>query len=399
MSIADDIRLPEEEQQQQEEKRRRKWLLLLLLLLLLLCCGLGLFYRYLTRPEPLPEIVPVVPEVDYPPHYLFSIYGVDRPVGVAVSPDGERIYVAEAGGDRLIKIFDRDGNRIGVFAPPDTRVGERSPVYLTVDAQGRVFVSDRLQHAIYVFDSEGQYLDTILDPSLALREFVVQQVGQPLAPDARFAFNIFWQEVRYRPEAEAEERLLPAPERAAWSPLGVRFDREGNLWVTDVIGGAHVVRFFPAEALAAETWDEFSPATFQFGEEGEALGQFLFPNVAVRDSQGRIYVSDGNNGRLSVWSAQGDYLFTFGAGTGEGALSLPRGAFIDEKDRLFVVDAVGQDVKVFNVSGEEPDFLYLLGEYGLDDGQFNYPNDIAVDGSGRLYIADRENNRIQVWSY
>jgi hypothetical protein len=35
----------------------------------------------------------------------------------------------------------------------------------------------------------------------------------------------------------------------------------------------------------------------------------------------------------------------------------------------------------------------------LGDGQFNYPNDIALDASGRLYIADRENNRIQVWSY
>ena len=41
--------------------------------------------------------------------------------------------------------------------------------------------------------------------------------------------------------------------------------------------------------------------------------------------------------------------------------------------------------------------------YGCDqpesDGQFNYPADIILDANGRMYIADRENNRIQVWSY
>ena len=38
-------------------------------------------------------------------------------------------------------------------------------------------------------------------------------------------------------------------------------------------------------------------------------------------------------------------------------------------------------------------------EWGTADASFNYPNDIAIDTTGRLYIADRENDRIQVWSY
>jgi hypothetical protein len=64
-----------------------------------------------------------------------------------------------------------------------------------------------------------------------------------------------------------------------------------------------------------------------------------------------------------------------------------------------VVDAVGQDVKVYDVSGPEPDFLFAFGDWGQGDGQFDFPNDITLDDTGRLYIADRENNRIQVWSY
>jgi sugar lactone lactonase YvrE len=63
------------------------------------------------------------------------------------------------------------------------------------------------------------------------------------------------------------------------------------------------------------------------------------------------------------------------------------------------VDAVEQKVKVYDVSGSEPEFLFAFGTWGIEDGQFNFPNDIALDDTGRLYIADRENNRIQVWSY
>ena len=72
---------------------------------------------------------------------------------------------------------------------------------------------------------------------------------------------------------------------------------------------------------------------------------------------------------------------------------------MDKRDRLYVVDAVVQNVKVYDVSGEEPVFLFAFGDWGQDDGQFNYPSDIVLDTSGRLYVADRENNRVQVWSY
>jgi DNA-binding beta-propeller fold protein YncE len=119
----------------------------------------------------------------------------------------------------------------------------------------------------------------------------------------------------------------------------------------------------------------------------------------LMDSQNRLYVAEGNNGRISAWDTDGKFLFEFGEGTGDGALSLPRGAFMDGRDRLHVVDAVGQNIKVYDVSGPEPAFLFTFGDWGLDDGLFNYPNDIVLDQAGRLYIADRENNRIQVWSY
>jgi DNA-binding beta-propeller fold protein YncE len=119
----------------------------------------------------------------------------------------------------------------------------------------------------------------------------------------------------------------------------------------------------------------------------------------MTDSQGRTYVTDGNNGRIAVWDKNQQFLFNFAFGTADGAVSLPRGLFIDRHDRLHVVDAVGQSIRVYDVSGPEPAYLFSFGDVGAGDGLFNYPADITVDDSGRLYIADRDNNRVQVWSY
>ncbi len=270
-------------------------------------------------------------------------------------------------------------------------------MYLATDSSGRLFVADRLQHAIFVYDRDGNYLDTILGPDLTLSEYVSKHVDG-LQPGDVFAYDQFEPEVVYQ-KLEAEEQTLPAPDPVGWAPLGVRFDEMDQMLLTDVDEDISAVRQIPAKTIMAASWHEFNPPKNMFGAYGQGNGQFLFPNTAVADSQGRIYVTDGNNGRISLWDAAGNFALHFGQGAGDGALSLPRGGAVDGRDRLYVVDAVGQDVKVYDVSAAAPSFLFTFGDWGVSDGQFNYPGDIALDDTGRLYITDRENNRIQVWSY
>ena len=40
-----------------------------------------------------------------------------------------------------------------------------------------------------------------------------------------------------------------------------------------------------------------------------------------------------------------------------------------------------------------------MGGEGVADGQFEYPNSVAIDARGRVYVADTFNDRVQVWSY
>ena len=386
------------EPDEQEENRRKYLLLLLLLLLLIFCCIGGLFVRYINEPAPLPDLLPgpIGDAINYPPHYMFSVYGVDQPVGIAVSPNGERVYVAESGGERTVKMFDRNGTLLDDFSPPGTTPFERSPVYIAVDVQGRVFVTDRLQDAIYIYDADGNYIDSILGPEMTLSKYLDTHLGGQMPDGTTFYYNTFKEVVNLTQPGETEQ-ALPAPDLGSWDPLGVRFDNDGNLLVTLVTD--HTINTFPVNTLRPNALINFSGQENAFGVFGNGADQFNFPNVAVVDSRGRITVSDGNNGRMSMWDAQGNFLFVFGRGTGDESLSLPRGAWIDNKDQLHVVDAVGHTVRVYDISGEEPAFLYKFGDLGDEDGFFYYPSDICMDNAGFLFITDRENNRFQVWSY
>ena len=371
--------------------RRRRLLISLVMLLVLIAVLVALLIIYVFNPTPLPELLPI--DVDYAPHYLFSIYGVDQPIGVALSPDEETIYVSESGGQRLIKAFHRDGNVVRSFLAPGTSPASRSPVYLDTDRDGRIYVTDRLQHAIVVFDGDGTFLDTVLDPETTLAEYVAGSACG-LQTGTAFSLDTFEGVVRCTPPG-GQEQTLPFPDIAAWSPLGVRIVGDGTMVVTDVVQDQHRVEW----GSLPSNLPDLSLGAFTGGETGQDPGQLLFPNVAVVDSMGRVYVTDGNNGRVSIWTAEGEFVEAIGTGNSDGSLSLPRGAAIDRRDRLHVVDAVGQDVKVYDVSGDTPVYRLSFGEPGFEDGQFNFPGDIAIDSSGRLYITDRENNRVQVWSY
>jgi DNA-binding beta-propeller fold protein YncE len=428
---------------EEEEDRRRRWLLLLLLLLLVcLCCVGGLFLRYLLKPQPLPDMI--APQVSgcYAPSYKFSIKGLDGPVSVAISPDEQRIYVAESKGERLVKILDRDGNFIASFSPPGTDKANREPKFLTIAPDGRVFLVERTSNSIQIYTADGQFIDAIIGQQMTLSKYLAGKIGALPKGTVLVHYEGINHILTYSlPNGVEQDIKIEFPaDSPACAPLGVRFDKYGNLIYTDITSEDHSVRIIPAidlgitskmiptpmatstgtllptataTATAAPTATplpgaptganvplvNFNPQIRKFGTYGKGNGQFDFPQIALQDSRGNYYVSDGNNTRISQWTPDMQYKTFFGFGSTDGALNLPRGLWIDKKDCLIVADAVGSLVRGYDISGNEPLFSYSIGGFGVAEGQFNYPMDVIIDGTGRLYIADRENYRIQVWSY
>lgn len=279
-----------------------------------------------------------------PPKFLFSIAGVSRPLGVAVAPNGDRIYVTESAGERETKVFDRNGRLLGTLNPPDSAPASRVPVYVAVSPQGEVYVSDRRAAAVQAYSPEGSYLGVV-------------------AP--------------------------PGGEDGKWEPLALGFDAGGNLLVTNVSPGKHsVIRYSPQGTLLS-----------QFGREGSGDGEFSYPNGIAGARDGSIVVADSNNGRVIAFNSEGKVLWTLGRGGVAIPLALPRGLAVDDKDRLYVVDTISHNIAVLQLGESAPRVLFTLGSQGLKDGQFVFPNGLAIDGSNRIYITDRENDRVQVWSY
>jgi DNA-binding beta-propeller fold protein YncE len=324
-----------------ERRRRRRRLLLLLFLLGIWIILMIITIWYLLFRQPLTEL-PGIPESQVPA-YSTSYYEVSQPVGVAVSPSGDRIYAAESSGKRALAVLDANGTVLARGVPPtSSNTTDHVPVYVAVDpVNGEVYVSDRPAAAVYIYDRDGAY----------------------------------------------QRQFQPPQDHATWQPLGLAFDKAGNLYVTDLSGTQSVL---------------------VFGRDGKLVrtigadAGFTFPNGVAIDDAGIVYVTDSNNGRLLAFDAQGAIIARVGRGASDGMLGLPRGIARDDHGRVFVVDATGQQVSVYRTAASGSnrlDFLESFGTMGVADGQFAYPNGMAVDGRGRVYVADTMNNRIQVWSY
>ena len=84
---------------------------------------------------------------------------------------------------------------------------------------------------------------------------------------------------------------------------------------------------------------------------------------------------------------------TFGSpGSGDGQFNGSYGIGIDSSGKVYVVDNGNNRVQKFDSNGN---FIAKWGSNGTADGQFEGPNGIGIDSSGKVYVSDNKNNRIQ----
>jgi len=321
-------------------KKRKAKITALVIALVILAL---LFAWYLMNRKPLSDL-PGLSDGKLP-HYEFSIYGTARPLGVAATASGDRIYVTASDGDRLVHVYDNKGKAVGTLQPPKSTGASHTPIYVAINPTNQnVYVSDRVATSIYIYDAKGTYLRTFA-PKGNLGEF---------------------------------------------APLALAFAPDGTLYASDVYDGTakkqRIVSFAPDGTVLRS-----------MGKPGE----LNFPNGIAVDPQGDIEVSDSGNGRVVVFSPYGKIMAMINRGIGEGDLGLPKGAAVDDSGRLFIADTTDHMVRVFTIgaSGKTPTYFGSFGGEGQTDGTFEYPNGVATDKRAHIYITDRENNRVQVWGY
>ncbi|OGT25347.1 MAG: hypothetical protein A2Z17_04665 [Gammaproteobacteria bacterium RBG_16_66_13] len=74
---------------------------------------------------------------------------------------------------------------------------------------------------------------------------------------------------------------------------------------------------------------------------------------------------------------------------------LPLGVGFDSTGNLYVTDVTPGRHRIFKLA-PNGELLWTRGSEGTGPGEFSFPTDIAVDGKGRIYVADANNRRVQV---
>jgi len=258
-------------------------------------------------------------------------------VDVAVDAQ-DRVYVFNRGEHPMI-VFEPDGTFItswgeGLFGRPHG---------VTMGPDGALYCADDVAHCIHKCSLAGEVLMTIGTP------------GKPAPPRSNVPFN--------------------RPTKVAFAPSG------DAMYISDGYGNGCVHKF----TLSSEhllTW----------GEHGTDPGQFNLVHSVATDAEGRVYIADRENSRVQVFDDQGAYI------TQWNNMYRPCGLYIDG-DLAYVgqlptslpVNAaypnIGACVSIHDLSGRR---LARLGEAhkGEGPGQFLAPHGLTVDSRGDLYVGE-----------
>ena len=133
-------------------------------------------------------------------------------------------------------------------------------------------------------------------------------------------------------------------------------------------------------------------AIVSVGKKGQAPGELCYPwGVAIDENTNLIYVAEWlGSCRVSIFSETGEFLNTFT----HQDMRAPWGIAI-HRDNLYVTDTGVQAVFQFKIEADMR-LVAKLGSEGSGVGQFNYPLGLTVSTNGDVFVADCENNRIQI---
>jgi hypothetical protein len=304
---------------------------------------------------------------------------------------------------------------IRVYGQPDfasNAVGHSAdglsfPIGLASDSEGGLYIADRNNSRVLYFSSDG---DTSADR-------VYGQHGKLDSYTANYDGT--------------GGTGLPSADTLNF-PVAIALGADGGLYVTDR-ENHRVLYYAPdGDTTADRVYGQFGSFTANppnnDGSGGNGLpsadniGVFSLGVLADRDDG--VYVSDSSNHRVLYYAADGDTTadrvygqsgnFTSGSKNNSGAsadsLNFPRGLALDSNGGLYVADRENHRVLYFandgdttadRVYGHNGSFTSIIAN---DDGagnsgsptadNFNQPPSVALDSTGGLYVADRDNNRV-----
>lgn len=264
-----------------------------------------------------------------------------KPFDVGVH--NKRVFVTDTAMQAIVALDFNEG-RTFVFGNKGDEGDVGKPLGIAVDKQGRVFVVDNRLKRVAAYDRDGNYL---------------------------FAFG----------GSEIMDR-----------PTGIDVDPEGTrAYVVDVGGVGsenHKIHVFDIAQRKH---------IFDIGTRGREEGQLNLPRDVKMGRDGLLYVTDGGNFRVQVFTTDGKFVRTWGkAGMRFGQFSRPKGISIDPSGNVYVIDAAFGNFQIFDSEGT---LLLFIGSRSERDGAgvFMLPAGIDIDSDGRIYAIDQFFRKLEIF--
>jgi len=273
--------------------------------------------------------------------HLFDIrHDFKNPSDVSVSGSGQ-VYIVD-GVNNKIKIFNDNGKYLSSFGSEGSGEGEfRSPLGIDVGPSGSIYVADSGNHRIQIFNQEG----------------------------------IFTAQIN-----------LPAKSKPA-DPSDVAVDEARNrCYVVD--NDNHYILVYNLDTLKLID---------TYGVSGSEKGGFRYPFFITLDKKGYLYIVDVINTRVQVLNPEGLFVtFIGGWGVVKGEFFRPKGVAIDNNDRVYVSDSYLGVIQTFDNIGE---FHSAVGDNETGKiKKFKTPVGLFIDQVNRLYVVEMFADRIGVYS-
>ncbi|MDP1932326.1 MAG: peptidyl-alpha-hydroxyglycine alpha-amidating lyase family protein [Gammaproteobacteria bacterium] len=178
-------------------------------------------------------------------------------------------------------------------------------------------------------------------------------------------------------------------------PHGIHVDFQGNVWVTDGRDNRAADGTAPAELKGHQVL-KFSPAgelLMAIGEPGGARspGYLFQPNDVFVAPNGNIFIGEGHSGaegstaRILKFNSNGEFLKEWGSlGSGPDQFSQPHSLAMDSQGRLFVADRGNNRIQIFDQEGTLLDSWY----------QFSRNSGVYIDANDIIYAADSESGSV-----
>ncbi|MBI5275351.1 MAG: 6-bladed beta-propeller [Burkholderiales bacterium] len=279
-------------------------------------------------------------------------------------------------GRRLLEII------VGLDEAHEKPVVLQRPQAGTVDATGRVIVTDGSRAAVFVFDEANGRMD-LWERASAEHRFelpvgvAMGRGGEVLVADATLA-RVFRLAPDGTPRGEFGRGLLVRPTGLA------RDAKTGRVFVADT--HAHDIKVFDDDGKHLATW----------GRRGSEPGELNFPTHLAM-SNGTLLVCDSLNARVQGFDAQGRATLQLGErGMYVGNLVRPKGVAADDEGNVYVIESMYDMLLVFDREGR---FLLSLGGTGAEAGRFYLPAGVWTDTRNRVFVADMFNGRVAVFQF